>query len=66
MSLISVDLIFDPESIDWESREYNYLVTVEVAGHTRQKYFMDIHDATEWGYDTVLALEFKVYGEEKK
>lgn len=60
MPLIQIQEIFDPESIDWECREYNFLVTVVVHGTIRQHYCLELHEATEWAYDKVLALRAKL------
>jgi hypothetical protein len=58
--LIKIAEIFDPESVDWECREYNFLVSVQVQGHIRQRYFLELHDATEWACDKVLELIAKL------
>lgn len=58
--LIKIEEIFDPESVDWEYREYEFLASVQVQGTIREKYFNDLHEATEWAYDKVLALRAKL------
>jgi len=53
---IVIRAVFDPDSQDWECREFDYLVTVVHVGYWRARYFNNLAEATAWGCDKLLEL----------